>query len=197
MALQMADTLVLFPLRGLHPRHGALYADRPGGPLPLRDFADYLGLIFTKDGRWLWKHKAAPLPAGVYWRLHEGKRYHLDPTKAHFIKWYPWAQLNWFNPFTMLRWMYLRREHRTGLLIFKEPLSGTDAEPTHVTETTPEYQEVFGPAITKAQIASPNLTKYQKSQKYQKQGATPIWVWYVLIAVVLFLAFMLFTGRLR
>lgn len=163
----------------------------------MRDFADYLGIIFTKDGRWLWAHRAAPLPhAGFFWK-YEGQRYHLDPTKAHFVKWYPWVRWNWFNPFTMLKWLVMRREHRTGLLVFKEPDKTETAEPIHVSETTPEYLEVFGPAITKAQVVSPNLTKYQKSQKYQRQGATPVWVWYLVIGLVLFVAVLFFSGHMR
>lgn len=163
----------------------------------MRDFADYVVARFMKSGEWHLSHREAPEHTVNVNLTFRNKDYHFVPSKAHPIKWYPWVDFNWFNPFEMLRYLKYRKLHRTGLLVYKEPESGVVAEPIHVSETMPERKEIFGPAAMKVQVQSPNFTRYQRHQKFGKASASAGWMVYALIGLALLLAILWFTGHLQ
>lgn len=158
----------------------------------MKDYTDYIVIVFFKDGTRHQHYLEAPKAKKVGLVI-RGENYHLDLSKSHKIKWFPWVDFNWWNPFTMLRYISMSKQHKVGLLVFKEG----DPEPIYISETIPEHHEKFGPAAVKVQVDSKNFQRYQASQKFRTGAGTPVWVWYLLIGVIILLAVLFFTGHLQ
>jgi len=165
--------------------------------IAMKDYTDYLAVIFTKDLQWHLFRQDMSSAKRISSLPYRGQSYHLAYSKAHNIKWYPWIDWFWRNPLEMMRYIYISRAHRVGLLVFKESEPGSVNEPIHISETIPEYAEVFSPAAVRVQVLSKNFVTYQKSQKFQTGAWGSTWMIYLVIGVVILLGALYFTGHLR